>query len=452
MGFDLIRLLCRLLLAVFYRRIEVVGLERIPVDGPLIVAANHPNSIVDAMVLMAIVPRRLRVLAKAQLFSHPFVGPFLRLMGALPVQRRQEAGDDPDKNAALFAATTATLRKGGAILLFPEGVTQPEPVLQTLRTGAARMLLAAQAGMQSPLPVALLPVGLVFEKPGIFREGRAVVVVGNPVSTDCAEAIDATAQARMLTDRLTLALRRLIVEAPDREILRLTELVDTLIARSSTDANAVTRLERLKTTLTHYRWLAHHHPAPLADLAARLRHFDRALRDASLPFGARPRCYSLSGLATFVCRETCLLLLGLPLALGGILLHALPYVLTGIAARLIPHTDEEDASDKIAAGLLFYPLVWSAEAWLVWQNGGGLWLGIFLLLLAPLGLLAAAWLERLQAACREFRAFLHVLRHPDFSRQCLTVRQELQAEIEALAGLVPARPESAEMEYSGRSS
>src|SRR5204863_341747 len=76
----------------------------------------------------------------------PFIGPFLRLMGALPVQRRQEAGNDPARNAALFAATTATLQAGGAILIFPEGRTQPEPVLMDLRTGAARMLLAAEGG------------------------------------------------------------------------------------------------------------------------------------------------------------------------------------------------------------------------------------------------------------------------------------------------------------------
>jgi glycerol-3-phosphate O-acyltransferase / dihydroxyacetone phosphate acyltransferase len=114
-GYGLVRSLVRLLLALFYRRIDVAGAERIPATGPLIVAANHHNSLVDAMLVLAVVPRRLRTLAKAPLFRHPLIGPFLRLVGALPVHRRQEAGNDPARNAELFAATTATLRAGGAM-------------------------------------------------------------------------------------------------------------------------------------------------------------------------------------------------------------------------------------------------------------------------------------------------------------------------------------------------
>src|SRR5262245_20120788 len=116
LSYRLIRSLARALLAIFYRRIEVVGGDRIPADGPLIVAANHHNSTVDAMLLVAVAERRLRTLANAPLFKHPLIGPPLRLLGALPVHRRQEAGNDPARNTELFAATTATLRAGGAIL------------------------------------------------------------------------------------------------------------------------------------------------------------------------------------------------------------------------------------------------------------------------------------------------------------------------------------------------
>ena len=140
------------MLSLFYRRIEVVGAEHIPRSGPLIVAANHHNSVVDAMLVLAVFPRRLRTLAKRPLFHHPLIGPFLRLVGALPVHRRQKSGNNPTRNAALFAATTATLRAGGAVLVFPEGRTQPEPVLLALRTGTARMLLAADNGAAVQLP------------------------------------------------------------------------------------------------------------------------------------------------------------------------------------------------------------------------------------------------------------------------------------------------------------
>jgi 1-acyl-sn-glycerol-3-phosphate acyltransferase len=433
MGFMLIRALIRLLLLVFYRRIEVVGAERIPLTGPLIVAANHHNSVVDAMILLAVAPRRLRTLAKAQLFAHPLIGPFLRMLGALPVNRRQEAGDDPSKNDALFEATTATLRQGGAILIFPEGRTQPEPVLLELRTGAARMLLAAQGDPTLPLAVTLLPVGLVFEKPGIFREGRAIVVVGEPMSTEAASSEEA---ARVLTDRLATSLRSLIVEAPDREILRLITLVESLAP--SAPADPLERMNRLKSTLVSYHWLAEHAPMPLAAFGDKLIAFARAMDEAGLPFGELPRVYSARTVLSFTFREMLTLLLGAPLAICGMMLHALPYGLTDATVRRIPHTDEEDATDKIAVGLVFFPLAWAAEAWLAHLMGGFPALAGLLILLLPAGFFALSWRERLQHVGQEASAFLRVLRNRDLPRQWMAMRQNLIAELEALARLLPS--------------
>ena len=116
--------------------------------------------------------------AKAPLFRHPLIGPFLRLMGALPVHRRQEGGTDPARNRAMFSAATAHLGAGQAVLIFPEGVSHPDPALMPLRTGAARMLLEADAAAGGNRGVALVPVGLVFHEPGTFRAGRALLLLG----------------------------------------------------------------------------------------------------------------------------------------------------------------------------------------------------------------------------------------------------------------------------------
>src|SRR5205809_441957 len=115
MAYEALRALVRALVGLFYRRIEVVGLERVPGSGPLIVAANHQNALVDPMLVMAAVPRRLRPVAKAPLFRHPLIAPFLTLLGAIPVHRRQESDADPARNAGTFRAAADTLARGDAI-------------------------------------------------------------------------------------------------------------------------------------------------------------------------------------------------------------------------------------------------------------------------------------------------------------------------------------------------
>ena len=215
-----IRGLARGLLALFYRRVDVVGAGRVPPRGPVIIAANHQNALVDPMLLLASIPRTLVPLAKAPLFRHPVIGPLIRLSGAIPVTRRQDVGGGSPGNELMFEAAAAALGRGEAILIFPEGVSQPEPTLMPLRTGAARMLLAAPPEVAAA--ISLLPVGLLFHEPERFRTGWALVLVGAPVETaDCLRLFRTAPEdaVRRLTERLTAALRDLIAEVGDRQTL-----------------------------------------------------------------------------------------------------------------------------------------------------------------------------------------------------------------------------------------
>jgi len=441
-GYVLVRGLTRFLLNLFYPRIEVVGAEHVPAAGPLIVAANHHNSVVDAMLLLAVIRRPLRILANAPLFQHPLIGPFLRLIGALPVHRRQEAGDDPSRNAALFAATTAALRAGGAILIFPEGRTQPEPVLQAIRTGTARMLLAAENEAPGHPRVTLLPAGLVFHQPGTFRAGRALVLIGPPIATaDCLDGGQAPSgrAARVLTERLTDSLRAQIVEADDRHTLRLLKLVEELWSENdgAPSPDEAARVARLQQAMRIYRSLLQSAPDRVTAFRRELEAFDTELQKAGLAAVHLSRAYSFVVVARFALSEGLSLLLGAPLALCGMAAHVLPYQLTAAAVRILPHTDEEEATDKIAAGLVLFPLAWLAEAYAVFAVGGRLAAVIFLAALLPTGFFALAWRGRLEHVKQEARAFAQFLRDRDLPRRLRQRRQALATELVALVRLAP---------------
>ena len=423
----------------FYRRVDVIGAERIPRAGPLIVAANHHNALVDGVLLLALLPRRLVSVAKAPLFSNPLIGPFLRLLGALPVHRRQEGGTDPARNAALFEASSATLRSDQAILIFPEGVSQPEPVLMPLRTGAARMLLAAEAAGVSP--VTLLPVGLMFHEPGTFRTGWALVSIGEPVpATDCVALARTEPEeaARRLTARLGEAMRGLIALVDDRQTLRLVEHAERLWRQErGGEWDATARADWRRRATRAYRYLSRHDPGRISLLRGQMERYIKDLDQAGLRTAVLLKPPAPSVALRYAGAQLAALLGGLPLALWGLASHALPYWLTWAAARLLRPSGDVEATYKLAAGLVLYPLAWIAEGWLLWRVGGGGLLALFVVLLAPGGFFALSWSERLRRLYRETRALLRLVLDRDLARHLAERRREILAEMDGAVARVP---------------
>ena len=429
----------------------MIGAERIPREGPLIVAANHHNALVDGVLLLSVIPRRLVSVAKAPLFSNPLIGSFLRLVGALPVQRRQEGGTDPARNAALFTASTSTLRRGEAILIFPEGVSQPEPTLMPLRTGAARMLLAAEADAVGP--VTLLPVGLMFHEPGTFRTGWSLVEIGEPVPTgDCVALARAEPEeaARRLTARLGEAMRGLITEVDDRQTLRLVEHAERLWRqeRGPGDGDVAARADWRRRATRAYRHLIRHQPARLEALRGSMERYVKDVEAAGLGTAVGFRPPRAGVVLRYATRQLAALLGGLPLALWGLLSHLAPYWLTWAAVRLLRPEPDVEATYKLVAGLVLYPLAWIAEGWLLWRGGGGWLLAPFALLLLPGGFFALAWGERLRRLYRETRALLRLLVDRDLARHLGERRGVILADMEAVVALVP-EPVLAGREESG---
>ncbi|HEX6717103.1 MAG TPA: 1-acyl-sn-glycerol-3-phosphate acyltransferase, partial [Pyrinomonadaceae bacterium] len=64
----------RLALRIYFQRIEVTGVEHVPLDTPVIFVLNHPNALVDPVFLLCLAPRPVSFLAKAPLFRMPVIG------------------------------------------------------------------------------------------------------------------------------------------------------------------------------------------------------------------------------------------------------------------------------------------------------------------------------------------------------------------------------------------
>jgi 1-acyl-sn-glycerol-3-phosphate acyltransferase len=143
-------------------RMQVFGAQNVPVAGGLIVASNHV-SYVDPPLLGAACPRRLRYMAKEELFHIPVLGPAISAVGAYPVNRAGSA-------ASAIKRSVEVLRAGGAIGIFPEGRRNPAGAVQA-RGGVA--LLASLGG------VPVVPARLE-GTPGAMRLQAFRVYFGKP--------------------------------------------------------------------------------------------------------------------------------------------------------------------------------------------------------------------------------------------------------------------------------
>jgi 1-acyl-sn-glycerol-3-phosphate acyltransferase len=447
--YRVVRGLARFLLWLFYRRIDVVGLPRIPESGSVIIAANHHNALVDAMLILATVPRQVTVLAKAPLFRHPLIGPPLRLLGAVPVHRRVDAGDDPRRNDEMFAAAIAALRAGGVILIFPEGTTQPQPILMPLRTGAARLALGAERALDGGGRVTLLPVGMVFHDPGTFRSAAVQILIGRPVETADLVAAhrDRPEEAvRAITARLSESIGARIVEAQDHYTL---DLLATLERAWREEAARRGEPEPVPADAGEYAlawkqrvmraaaYLSAREPHRVAALRHRIELYRSHLDEVGIAGDQLGQPYTARLVVSYVATNVLWLALGLPLACWGIVSHAAPYWLTGQIAKWLGATSEEEATDKIAVGLVIHPVLWALEAWLVWRLAGRGALVLFVLLVVPSGLAALLWRERLGRFIGQARAFVWFLTDRGLHRRLLDERGALVAELRELADRVP---------------
>ena len=423
---------------------EVVGLERVPPAGPLIVAANHQQGLMDGILLAAALPRRLRLIVKAPLFRYPVIGQLARLSGAIPVYRRQDEGGVSVDNQAMFGAARRALECGEALLIFPEGTSHARPALMPLRTGTARLLLGA-AGERA---TTLLPVGLMFHEPGTFRVGSALLLVGQPVAAGDLQALppgESDTAVRQLTERLAGALQRLIVEARDRHTLELVHAAEAIWREEmpGTAREAQDRAAWRQRAARAHRFLAETEPSRTAALRGRLQRYVKDLELAGLTNRALSETYGGLSVLRYTLREGLALLLGLPLALWGVVNHVAPYQATALVVRTLKPEPDVLATYKVAVGLVFFPLCWALEAWAAWRLGRG-WLGVnwllwvFLVSLLPTGFFALSWTERLERVRRETRGFLAVLVDRDLRGHLLGRRRGIMTEFQDLLRLVPS--------------
>jgi glycerol-3-phosphate O-acyltransferase / dihydroxyacetone phosphate acyltransferase len=428
----------RFAIRVYFRRVEVAGLENVPLDSPVIFVQNHPNALVDPVFLLCLAPRRVSFLGKSTLFRMPILGFFVRAIDTLPVYRRQDEGEDVSRNLETFAAARKLLASGGTIGICPEGVSHDEPRLRPIKTGAARIALGA-VSTGEVLNLQIVPAGLYYTSKTTFRSG-VLLYCGKPFPVPRVElepdGNPPRAAVRELSDKIEVALRDVMLDAEHEEALHTAARAERIFSAARQDESDDSLSEELQLRqrfIKAYTILRERAPARLEKLELRMTRFEEELKQAGMQ--SRDLAAPTSKRQVFVHLLTrCLLfLLLLGPAVFGLLVHYPAYRFGGfLATQIYRDTEDVVSTVKIISAMLLFPLTWIVLAVVTYKFLG---LPAALLALAVMpatGYVAIRFDEELDSFLGGLRALVFFLRKRRFFVRLIAERNAIRNEILAL--------------------
>ncbi|MBN7813165.1 1-acyl-sn-glycerol-3-phosphate acyltransferase [Algoriphagus sp. H41] len=206
----ILRLLVKVALHGYFKKIIVEGKENLPKNRPVILVANHQNALIDPLLLATHTRLNPWFLTRAAVFTNPFVCKLLHLIRMLPVYRLRDGFSTIQQNQQTFDDTYEVLRENGTVIIFAEGSHSLIRNLRPLSKGFTRMAFGLKEKYPELEPV-ILPVGLGFS--AHKRSGSIVrITFGKTIPVDMPPA-----QSGKLTKTVEKALRTLVVDIPSED-------------------------------------------------------------------------------------------------------------------------------------------------------------------------------------------------------------------------------------------
>lgn len=376
--------LLHLLVRLFFRRVEVEGVENVPESRGGLLVAWHPNGLIDPGLVLAKLPGRVVFGARHDLLNVPILGWLMRSVGTVPIYRASDVkGDAEGRRAANRKSLDALAHKianGSFSALFPEGVSHDAPHLMELKSGAARLYYRARQ-LQGPedKPPVIIPVGLHYDHKRAFRS-IALLRFAPPlelpaeldVRPDPDEPDEQTrARARSLTGKIERALENVVHPTESWELHHLIHRARKLMraeraCRVGVDPGRPKLLEKqigFSRIWAGYQNRHASHPEEVEGLMARVREYDadlRALRLEDHELDRNPRLASPWLALIILAQIVTVYMLLPPLLIVGYVVNLPAALLCLGVAKAMSRAKKDEASLKLLAGAVFFPLSWIA--------------------------------------------------------------------------------------------
>ncbi|CAN5827624.1 hypothetical protein BH11BAC3_BH11BAC3_14890 [soil metagenome] len=157
MFYQFVKIIARTAFRFYCRDLKLNNKELLKQDGPLLLACNHPNSFLDAIILCTLFDKPVYSLARGDAFKGKLLASILTALKMLPVYRVSEGVENLEENYKTFDTCKEIFKQNGIVLIFSEGLCVNEWHLRSLKKGTARLALSC---WEDCIPLKVLPVGI----------------------------------------------------------------------------------------------------------------------------------------------------------------------------------------------------------------------------------------------------------------------------------------------------
>jgi len=387
--------LIHLITKTFFRRIDVVGEEYIPAEGPVIFAGNHPNALMDGWLLTARCGRwPLHFMANSKLWKYKLLGRMLDASGAVPVNRPEEHDGEVD-NSKAFDKLFEVVENGNCMGIFPEGVSHTESQLSKLKTGAARIALSVAA--RGEVRVMIIPCGLNYIHRHRFRSQVLIefgepIVIGEQWLQEFED--DERATVRKLTDHLAESLVAVTLNAPDWSTLRFVQAARRLYKPATANLSPSEYVELNRRFMQAYLEVADK-PETVA-FRADVEDYQSRLEVLGLKDYQMRKTLSVPKAFRRLLARSLSLMILLPVAVPGVLLHLPVGWLAAYVGDRFSYEEDDVATLKVFATMALLPILYLFVAYLIGSYFGTAW-AVFAVVGLTVSFSASIWVIEAQA-------------------------------------------------------
>ena len=215
MLYSILKIFARLFIHIFCRNIRINNKALLNTKGPVLLATNHPNSFLDAIILDTLFEQPIYALARGDAFKNKRTDAILRSLNMLPVYREREGTQNLQLNYNTFDDCINIFKKDGIVLIFSEALCENEWHLRPLKKGTARLAVAT---WQKDIPLKILPVGINYSSFYLF--GKNVHINFGNFIEQCDTTIAFNENGKLLNDInliIQQQLQQLVYEIPPED-------------------------------------------------------------------------------------------------------------------------------------------------------------------------------------------------------------------------------------------